>query len=1004
MSHLEKLKFPELPIDGSSYVVWALEAHMYLSAEGLEDTIKEDFNIPTGNTQKEIRKKASKALCFILKHLAPQLKSDYLTESNPSVVWKSLDLRFNTDRKATMLPILKDEWEKLKFQNFKTVSDYATELYRITNQLAYCGEPVTEEDKIHKTLTTFHPNLYVLTAQHRIMNHESFDKLVAHLLFEEKHQLLLLKNHDERKTPLESKPSKPDSTPEAHYSANGGKRNKKKKGAWRAKARRKWNPKNKKHDGRKRSPTSDTCHKCGLKGHWANECKTNDLHCKLYQRYKDEQSKGKRTDQDQNNKPRKQTSFMISDEKDDDEYESHCVEILLSERCDDNTICLVDSATTHAIFNNKNLFSNLNILKDTPNVKTLGGLVSIIKGEGEVKLTLPNGTHLSIAHAFYAPTASRNLLGFTNFRANGYHINTHENQGEESLEIRKDGQVVEECPGTGKGLYKTNITAEKSSQLTTMYTEKVNLAVWHDRLGHPGVNMLRKILTTTRGIQYGPRGLNDFLNQSCGPCMMGKLPNQKKQSFSGIKYKPKSPGDLWLTDTCGPISPPCGPFHYYMVIKDAAGPFKQTHLLMSKNQVMPKLLISIIHFKAHFPQYPIKNIRVDNAAEYLSTTFQRFCESNGTNLQASVPHAHNTGAENMVKQIQMVARPMLLRSNLPVSCWGHAVLHASDLLQYHSSSNSTQTPYQHLNGFAPDLSHLRTFGSAVYVPIPPNKRSKFDPKRQLGIYIGFESPSILRYLDPITGDSFVAHISMCKFNENLFPRLSTEEQTAQECGFKFDQPDTVTLHKDPYNGQGEKEVRRILHLQGIANNAPHVFAPTERITRSDINQAANYPARVQIDSTPAHVMDPLKKRGRPAGAKDLIPRKRRTKEEITSESRTLVESLPTAVDVYTSIVENRGSDDPDTIAKCRASPDWSQWKDAINLELNSLSEQQVFGEVQECPDGFTPIGSKWVFTRKRNPNGSINRHKARLVAQGFTQRPGVDYSDTYSPVMSMSTL
>jgi hypothetical protein len=52
------------------------------------------------------------------------------------------------------------------------------------------------------------------------------------------------------------------------------------------------------------------------------------------------------------------------------------------------------------------------------------------------------------------------------------------------------------------------------------------------------------------------------------------------------------------------------------------------------------------------------------------------------------------------------------------------------------------------------------------------------------------------------------------------------------------------------------------------------------------------------------------------------------------------------------------------------------------------------------PRGIFPVGYKWVFVRKRNENNEVVRYKARLVAQGFTQKPGVDFNETYSPVMS----
>jgi len=55
------------------------------------------------------------------------------------------------------------------------------------------------------------------------------------------------------------------------------------------------------------------------------------------------------------------------------------------------------------------------------------------------------------------------------------------------------------------------------------------------------------------------------------------------------------------------------------------------------------------------------------------------------------------------------------------------------------------------------------------------------------------------------------------------------------------------------------------------------------------------------------------------------------------------------------------------------------------------------------PPGILPVGYKWVFVHKRNENNKVVRYKARLVAQGFTQRPGVDFNETYSSVMSEIT-
>lgn len=92
--------------------------------------------------------------------------------------------------------------------------------------------------------------------------------------------------------------------------------------------------------------------------------------------------------------------------------------------------------------------------------------------------------------------------------------------------------------------------------------------------------------------------------------------------------------------------------------------------------------------------------------------------------------------------------------------------------------------------------------------------------------------------------------------------------------------------------------------------------------------------------------------------------------------------------------------EPRSIKECQKRSDWNKWKDAIDAELASLYKRDVFSAVMPTPRGIFPVGYKWVFVRKRNENNEVVRYKARLVAQGFTQKPGVDFNETYSPVMS----
>jgi hypothetical protein len=105
---------------------------------------------------------------------------------------------------------------------------------------------------------------------------------------------------------------------------------------------------------------------------------------------------------------------------------------------------------------------------------------------------------------------------------------------------------------------------------------------------------------------------------------------------------------------------------------------------------------------------------------------------------------------------------------------------------------------------------------------------------------------------------------------------------------------------------------------------------------------------------------------------------------------------------FSTVIAEKFLNDPNpkTMTECKKCSDWNKWKEAIEAELNSLKKRKVFIEVISTPLRTFPVGFKWVFVQKRNKNNEMVRYKARMVANDFTQRLGVDFNETYSPVMN----
>ncbi|KAK8322277.1 hypothetical protein V6Z12_A12G156300 [Gossypium hirsutum] len=282
ISNLTKLEFVALDITRNNYLSWVLDAEIHLNAKGLGETIKE------GN--EESTQDKAKAMIFLRHHLHEGLKTEYLTVKDPQILWANLKERYD-HQKTVILPKARYEWLNLRLQDFKSVSDYNSAMFRITSQLNLCGEKITDAEMLDKTYSTFHAN-------------NKYFELISCLLVAEQNNELLMKNHELR--PTGSAPF-----PEANVSLHNGQELKETHhanssvrghghGRGRGRGHRygygrggrfkiscsyqKWDQKNgNREEKEKGENVTNVCYRCGGKGHCSCVCHTQNHLVDLYQ-------------------------------------------------------------------------------------------------------------------------------------------------------------------------------------------------------------------------------------------------------------------------------------------------------------------------------------------------------------------------------------------------------------------------------------------------------------------------------------------------------------------------------------------------------------------------------------------------------------------------------------------------------------------------------------------------------------------------------------------------
>ncbi|XP_012857659.1 PREDICTED: uncharacterized protein LOC105976934 [Erythranthe guttata] len=412
---------------------------------------------------------------------------------------------------------------------------------------------------------------------------------------------------------------------------------------------------------------------------------------------------------------------------------------------------ILDSGASRHICHNKSLFLNMKSVSNARVVLPDSSMV-LVNCIGDVQLT----THLVLHNVFYVPEFKFNLVSVSALLHGSSYVVIFDEfsfsiQDRLMTQIGKGNKV--------QGLYVLDPVS--ASPIEHAFCNKISATVWHHRLGHipqPKLAFLAKKFSLS---------VDKISESSC--CYVCPLAKQKRLHFSNSSSVSTAMFDLIHCDIWGPFKVPSySGFHYFVTLVDDYSRFTWVHLLKTKSEVItvvPRFLKMVLN---QFGK-SIKVFRSDNAYEL---QFKSLFDELGVIHQFSCVYTpqQNAIVERKHQHILNVARSLFFQSHIPITYWSECILTAVFLINRIPAHNLNDlSPYELLYPAKPfDYHSLKSFGCLVFATDVSGHKSKFDPRANACVFLGYPS-GIKGYklLDLVSHKVFISRDVI--FHENIYP-------------------------------------------------------------------------------------------------------------------------------------------------------------------------------------------------------------------------------------------
>ncbi|XP_059315208.1 retrovirus-related Pol polyprotein from transposon RE1 isoform X2 [Lycium ferocissimum] len=475
-------------------------------------------------------------------------------------------------------------------------------------------------------------------------------------------------------------------------------------------------------------------------------------------------------------------------------------------------------------------------------------------------------------------------------------------------------------------------------------------------------------------------------------CTVCPLAKQTKLAFPLSSHVSHAAFELIHCDIWGPYRVPThSNKRYFVTIVDDYSRYTWIFLITCKSDTVVVLRQFFTQVKNIFST-SVKTLRTDNGGEFIGSACQDLLNEFGIYHQTTCVYTpqQNGIAERKHRTILDMARALRFQASIPLRFWGECVVTAVYLLnRLPSKILKFKSPFELLYNHPPSLEHLRVFGCLSYAACP-KLVDKLSPRAIPVVFLGYLSNQKGYLLYDLHSKQFFINRHVV-FQENIFP--FKHMQTASNPIFPV-----LDLLSPELNNTNTPST------ESVSSSPIHTPPPSDMFTTSELSPQTSQVPSDSPSPTPSPTVAPVATR---QSSRQIKPSLWMHDYVMTSTSNSCLYPISNhvsyqhlspayqhALSAYSTFIE------PTSFKAASQDP---MWVAAMQQEIAALEDNHTWSLV-DLPPGKKPIGCRWIYKIKYKSNGEVERFKARLVAKGYSQKEGLDYGETFSPVAKMVTV